>query len=136
MNPEALDFWRRAVRALETARALTLTDPDACASRAYYAAFYAVSALFAREGRTFTKHSAVEGAVHLDLVKAGRWPVDLGKNYSYLAELRITGDYGGGLHVSEVDAAKAVACSENILKAISAAYPNSFAGLNKLPSTG
>jgi uncharacterized protein (UPF0332 family) len=63
-------------RALEPLAAATLLLPhggfDSAASRAYYAAFHAASALFALEGRTFTKHSALEAAVHRDLVKAER----------------------------------------------------------------
>jgi uncharacterized protein (UPF0332 family) len=61
-------LWERARRALATARRDLPADPDAAASRAYYAAFYAVSALFAAEGKSFRKHSAVETAVHRDLV--------------------------------------------------------------------
>jgi hypothetical protein len=68
----AADLWRRANEALRTAEADLAVSHDAAASRAYYAAFYAVSALFAWEGREFAKHSAVHAAVHRDLVKVGR----------------------------------------------------------------
>jgi uncharacterized protein (UPF0332 family) len=105
MNTEARDFWQRALKAAETAESLVKSDSDASASRSYYAAFYAVSALFADCGRTFPKHSAVESAVHRDLVKTGKWTIELGAAYSTLASLRATGDYGGGLHV-DADAAK------------------------------
>ena len=47
MNSEAADLWQRAVQALATAQSLASSDPDAAASRAYYAAFYAVSSWFA-----------------------------------------------------------------------------------------
>lgn len=50
MNEEAASLWDRAIQAFQTAKALTKSDPDASASRAYYAAFYAVSALFTAEG--------------------------------------------------------------------------------------
>ncbi|HEX2225225.1 MAG TPA: HEPN domain-containing protein [Thermoanaerobaculia bacterium] len=56
MSPEVLDFWSRARKALETAEGLIEQDPDASASRSYYAAFYAVSALLALEGKSFRKH--------------------------------------------------------------------------------
>ena len=62
MNEEALDFWQRASQALKTVDTLVSTDPDAAASRAYYAAFYAISALFSLQGKSFVKHSAVEAA--------------------------------------------------------------------------
>lgn len=106
MNTEARDFLERALKAAETAELLVERDSDASVSRSYYAAFYAVSALFANQGRTFNKHAAVESAVHRDLVKTGKWPADLGAAYSSLASLRATGDYGGGLHI-DIDTAKA-----------------------------
>jgi uncharacterized protein len=111
VNPEAADLWQRAVQALVTARTLALSDPDAAASRAYYAAFYAVSAWFTLSGTSFTRHSAVEAAVHRDLVKAGLFPIDLGKSYSFLHSLRSTADYGGRMHVASEEAAEAVAAA-------------------------
>lgn len=85
--------WQRALDALRDARLLATNGGfDSAASRAYYAAFHAVTALFALEGRTFTKHTGVEAAVHKDLVKAGRWSSDLGRDFSLCAELRGVGD--------------------------------------------
>ena len=123
MNAEAQDFWDRAVRALHTARALITEDPDASASRAYYAAFYAVSALFAFQGKTFTKHTAVERAVHRDLVKEEKWSAAAGAAFSWLTNLRYTGDYGGGLHVQPAEAEIAVQRAELILQATRASVP-------------
>ena len=108
MNSEAADLWQRAVQALATAQSLSLPDPDAAASRAYYAAFYAVSAWFTMSGTTFTRHSAVEAAVHRDLVKAGLSKAAIGKAYSFLHSLRSTADYGGRMHVSPDEATEAV----------------------------
>lgn len=64
--------WDRALEAFRSARLLVAHGGfDSAASRSYYAAFHAVTALFAVEDRAFTKHSALEAAVHRDLVKAG-----------------------------------------------------------------
>lgn len=126
MNAEAADFWSRAQQALRTAKNLERTDPDAAASRAYYAAFYAVSALFALEGKTFTKHSAVRAALHRDLIKAGRWSVERGEDYALLLQLRDTGDYGGGIHVSSEEATEAVEASQRILLAVQDISPELF----------
>lgn len=117
MNAEALDFWKRATQAAETAEWLVKRDSDASASRSYYAAFYAVSALFADRGRVFSKHSAVESAVHRDLVKTGEWVTDLGAAYSSLVSLRSTGDYGGGLHVDIAAAKTALKNARSIIEA-------------------
>lgn len=98
-------------------------SPDAAASRAYYAAFYAVSALFALDGVDFRKHSAVEAAVHRDLVKAGRWPAGLGQEYSALKDLRDKGDYGGGEHVAPEEAQAAMDSARRIVSAVRDACP-------------
>lgn len=118
MNPDALDFWQRALQALKTAEDLAGRDPDASSSRAYYAAFYAVSALFALYGHEFVKHTAVERAVHRDLVKTGRWPVDAGAAFSWLANLRFTADYGGSDHVQPAGARQAVERARLILQTV------------------
>ena len=123
MNRYASDLWQRAKDALRTAEANMTVSLDAAASRAYYAAFYAVSALFAMQGKTFSKHSAVRAAVHRDLVKAGAWSVELGQDYSSLVELREIGDYGGSTHVSEEDAKEAIETARRILEAVGRAFP-------------
>ena len=43
--------WQRALRALDSAKKLVDTDTDSVASRAYYASFHAVTALFALQGQ-------------------------------------------------------------------------------------
>lgn len=64
--------WDRACDAIRDAQFLVSNGGfDSAASRAYYAIVHALTALFALESRTFTKHSALEAAVHRDLVKAG-----------------------------------------------------------------
>jgi uncharacterized protein (UPF0332 family) len=124
MNQDAIDLWGRAERSLETSAKLVKEDPDAAASRAYYAAFYAVSALFALQGKTFTKHRTLEAAVHRDLVKPGTWSTDLGGAFSELVRLRRTGDYGGQLHVSLDEAREAVNKARRIVQTIRDANPD------------
>ena len=119
MKSLAVDLWKRAGDAIRVAKHDLLISPDAAASRAYYAAFHAVSALFALEEKTFQKHSAVEAAVHRDLVKTGRWPEELGEGYSRLVESRSLGDYGGGEHVSPEEATEAIQIAARILEKVS-----------------
>jgi uncharacterized protein (UPF0332 family) len=114
----------RASRALATAAQVVATDPEASASRAYYAAFHAVTALFALRGQSFTKHAALRAAVHRDLVKPGTWSVELGKDFDTLVFLRETGDYGGLTQLTEADAQKAVAAARRILEACQQLCPN------------
>jgi uncharacterized protein (UPF0332 family) len=127
MNAEALAFWERAKNALHVAQNDLSLDSDAAASRAYYAAFYAVSAYFAMLNRTFTRHTAVESAVHKDLVKPGIWPQELGAKFSRLSQLRAMGDYGGEQHVDPQAAAEAVNAAQDIINTVAAAAPAFFA---------
>src|SRR5262249_54133455 len=96
---------------------LVATDPESAVSRAYYAAFHAVTALFALRGRSFIKHSAVRAAVHKDLVKTGEWTVELGKDYDLVMSLRQTGDYAGTAYVSEENARRAVEAAQRVIAA-------------------
>jgi uncharacterized protein (UPF0332 family) len=123
VTPEVADYWRRALQALRTSEALLPSDPDASASRAYYAAFYAASALLAFQQQTYSKHTAIERAVHRDLVKPGIWPIEAGAAFSWLANLRYTGDYGGQHHVLPEEAQTAVEQARLVLQAVQSAAP-------------
>lgn len=110
MSADARYHWRLARRFVQTAGVdLSAGDPDSAASRAYYAAYHAVAALFALDAIVFRKHEAIEAAVHRDLVKSGRLPVSVGKDYTDLRQLRLRGDYGAGLPVDETSAHDAIA---------------------------
>jgi len=53
---------------------------DVSASRAYYAAFYAASALLLNEGIDTSKHSGVIALVHQHFVKSGKLSKEQGRN--------------------------------------------------------
>ena len=114
----AEDQWQRACQALRSAETLLPISADDAASRAYYAAFHAVSALFATQNQTFSKHTAIRAAVHRDLVRTGAWSATLGEAFDALWELRNTGDYGSGIHVSDEDAVAAVTTAREIIAAV------------------
>jgi uncharacterized protein (UPF0332 family) len=117
--------WDRALEAFRGAQLLVAHGGfDSAASRAYHAAFHAVTALFALEGRTFTKHSALEAAVHRDL--AGRWSADLGRDYSFCLDVRGVGDYGSDVRVDVSQATDAIEAARRILLAIHEALPADF----------
>jgi len=126
VSKEARDLWGRAVQAWKTAKALGAMDPDAAASRAYYAAFYAASAVLVWQGKNYSKHSGVEAAVHRDLVKTGLWPQELGRGYSSLFKLRTTGDYGREMHVAGEEVKTALVTARKILEAAQQMNPELF----------
>ncbi|MEA3367514.1 MAG: HEPN domain-containing protein [Planctomycetota bacterium] len=127
MSEVATDFWERCLDALRVARRALSTSPDLSAASAYYSAFYAVSAHFALGGHTFRKHTALEAAVHRDLVKGKGWPSHLGSAYSRLNELRHVGHYGGSKHVTPAEAEHAIDMAEEIVRAVADAHPQDFA---------
>jgi uncharacterized protein len=130
VSPEVEDLWSRALRSLRTADLLADEDPDASASRSYYAAFYAVSALFAFQQLSFSKHAGIERAVHRDLVKSGLWSAEVGAAFSWLASLRYTGDYGGEEHVQPEDARLAAEKARLIIHEVRKSAPEPLPEIN------
>ena len=119
-------LWERAVLTLRDANTALSYSPDNTANRAYYAAFYAVSALFAVEDRFFKKHSGLRAAVHKELVHTKRWPPELGADYNELYKLREVADYGILQHASHEEAADAIERAKLILQAVADARPDTF----------
>jgi uncharacterized protein (UPF0332 family) len=123
--PSAL-LWERALTALASARILLPTDPEGAASRAYYASFYAVSALFALEEKYYSRHSALRAALHKELIHGGRWPEERGRDYRLLYESREAADYGDTRAVSEETGQEAIAAAGRILQEVSRSQPDLF----------
>lgn len=90
---------------------------DFAASRAYYAAFYAASALLLNENIDTSKHSGVIASIHRLFVKEGKLEKEQGKNLNWLFELRGIGDYGVSEHVSSGEAHEAIKVAEEFLAA-------------------
>jgi uncharacterized protein (UPF0332 family) len=117
-DDEIRALLRRARETLAAADSLPAVDPNSAASRAYYAAFYAVSALLGRDGAEFGKHSQVHAAVHRDLVHTGRWDVSLGRDFTALRTQRDVGDYGATMCVDKEAAEECVAAARRIVMAV------------------
>jgi len=127
MDSQYIDsLWERARHTLDNARANLLLLPDTAANRAYYAAFFAVSALFASQEKIFKKHAGVRSAVHKDLIHSGQWPASLGDDYDTLIGLREIADYGALKHAGPEEAEDAIRASERILRAVHAMNPGLF----------
>ena len=106
----------RAEKPIQAATELTASGfYDFAASRAYYAAFYAATAVLLNEGLEFSRHSGVIASIHQRLVKTGKLDKEQGKELNWLFELRNVGDYGVTIHVSQQDAERAVRVAENFL---------------------
>ena len=123
MNEFVRSQWAKAGRALAAAEAIVETDPDSAASRAYYAAFHAVTAVLASRGLSFTKHTAVRAALHRDLIQAQLLPTELGRDYDFLLDLRETADYGGVAEATRASAVLAIEKTKVILTALEPLLP-------------
>jgi uncharacterized protein (UPF0332 family) len=121
---EIVELWQRAQEALRATNILLAAGfPDFAAARAYYAAFYAASALLLAEGKTFRSHRGVVALIHRDYVRSGRLSVDVGRILSTLADLRSVGDYGGAAHISHAEANVALIEAQQFLEAVRSLLP-------------
>jgi uncharacterized protein (UPF0332 family) len=123
MRQFAASEWERAERTLVTADHVVDKDPESAASRAFYAAFHAMSALFALRGLRFATHTGVRTAIHRDLVRTGQCPPELGKAYDALFDLRQSADYGDLRRISSPEAREAVESARRILEFVRNSCP-------------
>ena len=106
---EVIAYWRRALEAQQEMQVLLERQFfRAAVSRAYYAAYYATSALLLARGQDYSRHSAIIAAVHRDLVKTGQMSVATARWLNNLFALRTRGDYDVVEPVSEIEAAEAL----------------------------
>ena len=116
---EVKAYLGRADESVAAARHLLSSGyPDFAASRAYYAAFYAATAVLLAEGFETSKHSGVIAAMHQRFVRTGRLSIEMGKSLNWLYELRDIGDYGVMAHVSCEEAEQAIRVAERFVATI------------------
>jgi len=65
---------------------------SAC-NRAYYAIFYAASALLYSKGKSYGKHSAVLAAFRQHFIKTGEFDKKWSDDYEFIMDSRHTADY-------------------------------------------
>lgn len=116
---EVVAHLERAQKSIEAAKQLVAgLYYDFAAGRAYYAAFYAATAILLHDGVEMSKHSAVIAAVHQRYIKTGKLDKAQGKSLNWLFELRGVGDYGGLAHVSRLEVEQAITAAEQFLLAV------------------
>jgi uncharacterized protein (UPF0332 family) len=109
MKPTSSRFFQKAARALASADLLARDgDHETAVARAYYAMFYAASALLHEKGLRFRKHGGVHGAFGEHFVKTGLLDA---KYHRWLLEAfnrRIAADYDAEPILMEPDARVAI----------------------------
>lgn len=118
---EIASYLERADESIRAARRL-FEDSfyDFAASRAYYGAFYAASALLLTEGLDLSKHSGVIASIHQRFVKTGKLDKTQGKALNWLFELRNIGDYGVTERVSRQETEEAIRAAESFVASVKA----------------
>lgn len=87
-------WWGRALESLDASRRELAAGAYVFAmNRAYYALFYAVSALLLEGGHRFKKHSGVRAAFNREIIKTGRLEKTHGNLYNEIFDDRQAGDY-------------------------------------------
>jgi uncharacterized protein (UPF0332 family) len=86
-------------------------------SRAYYAAFHAISAVLATKGLSFSSHGQTIGAFNREFVKTGVFPSTMTGQLQALFENRQTADYDWAGVVDNQTAEEDVAAAREILAA-------------------
>lgn len=119
MTPEC-DALLAAADAKLRAADLLLTEglPDDAASRAYYAAFHAVSALHLADGNAFSSHAQLIGRFNKDFVRTGRMPTAFAKILTRLFQDRQLGDYGAPASISPEQARQDIDDARQLIAAI------------------
>ena len=86
------------------------------ANRFYYAAFYAVNALLIAKEFYPKTHKGSRQIFMLHFVKTGVFTMEVGSAYSWLFDLRHSGDYEDLVEVREGDIAKVLAATEEMIE--------------------
>lgn len=94
----------RAFVALEQAKGnLKMGYLEITANRLYYAAYYAASALLIANEIRVKSHEGCIGQFSLHFIKTGLVSTEMGKLFSTLFDMRLTGDYSDRFDLTEED---------------------------------
>lgn len=87
-------------------------------NRLYYACYYAIIALLLSKEIKATTHAGVRQMFGLHFVKTEKLNKELGKFYSDIFDLRLTGDYGDYIEFSKDDILDLLGPAKNLIAAI------------------
>jgi uncharacterized protein (UPF0332 family) len=90
---------------------------SAC-NRAYYAMFYAASALLYSKGKSYGKHSAVLAAFRQHFIKTGEFDLKWSKDYSMIMDNRHVADYELRDDLDKEDALNAIEKSREFVREV------------------
>jgi uncharacterized protein (UPF0332 family) len=117
MSPQIRAILDMAEEKLKSARLLLNAGHwrDA-ASRAYYCAFHAASAVLLAKGLSFSRHSQAIGAFNREFVKSGLFPRETGRRLNKMQTDREAGDYRASSPMGKTVAGEDVAMAAEFLE--------------------
>lgn len=119
MTPERDALMAAAEAKLRAAEVLLAEGlPDDAASRAYYAAFHAVSALHLANGNAFSSHAQLIGRFNKDFVRTGRMSAVFARILTRLFQDRQLGDYGAPASISYGQAQQDIDDARQLIAAV------------------
>ena len=93
-------------------------SPKSIVNRAYYAMFYAASALAVSRGKAFTKHSGILTFIHKECVQTGMLDRKHGRAFQKAFEDRSEGDYQDMLKLTAAETAAVIVSAEDFVNAL------------------
>jgi uncharacterized protein (UPF0332 family) len=87
-------------------------------NRLYYSCFYAVTALLLKDGKQFTRHSAVMSEFNRAYVKTNRIDIKWGKLYQKLFDDRQEGDYIPTVKFDDSEVSEQIKLAESFLSIV------------------
>lgn len=95
-----------------------LEDFDSCASRSYFAMFYAAQAMLLSETQAFSSKQGIRSSFIEQFVKRGPLPERAGAAFERASELQEVGDYAYDFAVTEPDSEHILAEAEAFVNSI------------------
>lgn len=110
---------RKSHKYLQSAAVLLeLEDFDSCASRAYFAMFYACQAALLHVGRTIPATQGIRSAFASQFVDSGVFPDRAARALNEAAEFQEVGDYSHDFAVRRIDAERILQEAEAFVTSI------------------
>lgn len=123
MDSEMLELLRyrydRAVETLEVAKELfekgKFKDDN---NRSYYAAYYAMRAVYTLQGKDFKKHKTLLAEFNKEFVATEIFPRTIGRKISMLALIREQSDYNDFYIASNMESRQQLEIAEELIKLV------------------
>lgn len=111
--------FSRAVETLEVAKELFANERYRDANnRSYYAAYYAMKAVYTIQGQDFKKHKTLIANFNKEFVATEIFPREIGKKISVLALIREQSDYNDFYVASKKESGQQIEIAEELIKLV------------------